>query len=330
MQEQSFAWQQALSEMITSPLELLSLLNLSPSQIPWQWDKNFPLRVTQSFVARMQKGDPLDPLLKQVLSIKEESKLSNNYSSDPLKETEHNPVPGLLHKFKGRVLLTFTSSCAVHCRYCFRRHFPYQENNPGRKGWSQALDYIANHPDIVEVILSGGDPLMAQDQSLALFLKQLSDIKHVKILRMHTRLPVMIPQRICHSLLKVLDDTEQDIVMVYHINHPAEIIPSIAQGVTALKQQGITVLNQTVLLQGVNDNAECLKQLSLNLFQAGILPYYVHLLDAVQGASHFSVSHEEARKLQGSLRAELPGYLVPKFVREIPYHPSKMPLDLLP
>lgn len=330
LKQQTLTWQQALSEMITSPLELLSLLELSPSQIPWQWDKDFPLRVTQSFIARMKKGDFDDPLLKQVLTVKEESKLSYNFSTDPLKETEHNPVPGLLHKFKGRALLTFTSSCAVHCRYCFRRHFPYQKNNPGRKGWSQALDYIAGHPDIIEVILSGGDPLMATDDSLALFLKQLSEIKHVQILRLHTRLPVMIPQRVCHSLLKVLHDAKQEVVMVYHINHPNEIIPSIAQGVTTLRQQGITVLNQAVLLQGINDNIECLKQLSLTLFQAGILPYYVHLLDPVQGASHFFVSHDKAKALQESLRTELPGYLVPRFVREIPYHSSKMPLDLLP
>lgn len=323
-------WQEALGQLITSPLQLLTLLELSPEQIPWQWDKDFPLRVTQSFVARMRKKDPHDPLLRQVLSHKEESKITNNFSKDPLKESEYNPVPGLLHKFKGRVLLTFTSSCAIHCRYCFRRHFPYHDNNPGRKGWSQALDYIAQRPQIIEVILSGGDPLLASDETLALFLKQLSEIKHVKLLRIHTRLPVVIPQRICPSLLKVLQETKQEIVMVYHINHPAEIIPAIAQGVKQLKQHNITVLNQSVLLQGVNDDAKCLTELSLSLFQAGILPYYIHLLDTVQGANHFCVSLNSAKHLQQQLREALPGYLVPKFVQEIPNYPSKIPLDLLP
>lgn len=328
--QQSLTWQQALSEMVTSPLDLLSMVNLSPEDIPWQWDKDFPLRVTKSFISRMQKSDPQDPLLKQVLSIKIESQLNSNFSDDPLEETKYNPIPGLLHKFPSRVLLTFTSSCAIHCRYCFRRHFPYQSNNVGRKGWTQVLDYIASHPEIVEVILSGGDPLMAQDDVINEFLQKLSHIPHVQLLRIHTRLPVVVPQRITQHLLRILHDVPLQIVMVYHINHPNEIIPAITQGVSKLKQHGITVLNQSVLLAGVNDNIECLKTLSLDLFKAGIMPYYVNLLDAVQGASHFFVSKKKAKELQQSLRENLPGYLVPKFVQEIPHRLSKTPIDILP
>ncbi len=327
--QQSQTWQQAISEMITDPMVLLTALDLNPDQISWQWDKSFPLRVTMSFISRMEKRNPNDPLLKQVLSLRTESQLDNNYSCDPLKESEYNPVPGLLHKFPSRVLLTFTSSCAIHCRYCFRRHFPYQNNNPGRKGWQGALEYIAAHPEIVEVILSGGDPLMALDETIHLFLKQLADISHVRLLRIHTRLPVVIPQRICQSLLKMLSDSRFEVVMVYHINHPNEIIPAIAQGVTRLKQHGVTVLNQSVLLKDVNDDSEILKKLSFDLFSAGILPYYVNILDPVQGASHFFVEQAKAKRIQQDLREHLPGYLVPKFVQEIPHQLSKTALDLV-
>lgn len=329
VKQQQLSWQRALRDMITDPLELLSLLALSPNQISWQWDKNFPLRVTRSFVARMQKGDPHDPLLKQVLSLKLESQSSEGYTDDPLKESLCNPVPGLLHKFKSRVLLTFTSSCAIHCRYCFRRDFPYEENNPGRKGWGEALAYIANHPEIFEVILSGGDPLMAQDEALSSFFAQLEEIPHIQLLRIHTRLPVVIPARISREFLKMIRQTRFNIVMVYHINHPNEIIPAIKQGVMQLKQQHITVLNQSVLLKGVNDSAKCLKALSLKLFDAGILPYYVNMLDPIQGASHFSLPLADAQQLQQELRACLPGYLVPKFVQEIPHQPNKIPVDRL-
>jgi EF-P beta-lysylation protein EpmB len=328
--QQSLTWQQALSEMVTSPVDLLSRLELSLDDIPWQWDKDFPLRVSKSFIARMQKGNPYDPLLKQVLSLKIESQLDDNFSEDPLQESKYNPLPGLLHKFPSRVLLTFTSSCAIHCRYCFRRHFPYQSNNVGRKGWSQALEYIANHPEIVEVILSGGDPLMAQDAAINEFLQQLSLIPHVQLLRIHTRLPVVIPQRISMNLVKILHDCRFQVIVVYHINHPNEIIAAITQGVNSLKQQGITVLNQSVLLAGVNDDEQCLKTLSLDLFKSGIMPYYVNLLDSVHGASHFFVSHAKAKKLQQSLRENLPGYLVPKFVQEVPHRLSKTPIDNIP
>lgn len=321
-------WEQMLREMITDPLELLSLLKLSPEQIGWQDYKDFPLRVTKSFVERMKKGDPHDPLLRQVLPLNQESHLSPQYSLDPLQEKAFNPVPGLLHKYPSRVLLTLTSSCAVHCRYCFRRYFPYTENNPGRQ-WQKILNYLNQHPKIIEVILSGGDPLMASNQTIGLFLKELTAISHIQLVRIHTRLPIMIPQRINSELVSILGQSRFRVTMVYHINHPAEIVSAIGKGVCLLRQQGITVLNQSVLLQGINDEIKILKQLSLALFEAGILPYYVHMLDLVQGIQHFSVPLQHAKKLQQALREQLPGYLVPKFVQEQAYAACKTSIDNL-
>lgn len=320
-------WQHALRQMITDPLVLLALLGLSEHDIPWQWDKQFPLRVTQSFVSRMQKGNPHDPLLRQVLCTPSESYSSNAYSTDPLQESAFNPVPGVLHKYPSRALITLTSSCAIHCRYCFRRHFPYKKNNPGRQ-WDAIFAYLENHPDIIEVILSGGDPLMATDETLALFLERLNAIRHIELLRFHTRLPVVIPERINTTLLSALQ-TRFHTTMVYHINHPAEVTAQIAAGVSMLQKQGIHVLNQSVLLRGVNDNIECLKDLSLVLFKAGILPYYLHVLDKVAGSEHFAVTLSKAQNLQQALRNALPGYLIPKFVKELPNALCKTPLEIL-
>lgn len=321
-------WQDALKEMITCPKVLLTLVGLSPEEIDWHWDPDFPVRVPKSYIQRMKKGDPADPLLRQVLSLKEESQQTLGYSPDPLNEKSYNPVSGVLHKYTSRALITFTSSCAIHCRYCFRRHFPYAENNPGRR-WGEILDYLHKNTDILEVILSGGDPLMAQDASLSGFLSELVKIPHLQFLRIHTRLPVVIPERINDSFLDIFENCRLQTTLVYHINHPAEIIVPITQGVQALKQRGITVLNQSVLLKGVNDSIDCLKSLSFNLFKAGILPYYVHLLDTVKGAEHFGVSLECAKTFQTALRNALPGYLVPRFVREIPGALSKTTIDLL-
>ena len=326
LQQQS-DWQQALRQLITDPLLLLSQLGLNEKDIPWQWDKQFPLRVSQSFVNRMQKGNPNDPLLRQVLCVQDENHTSDSFSTDPLQESAYNPVPGLLHKYPSRVLVTLTSSCAIHCRYCFRRHFPYKKNNPGRQ-WDEIYAYLESHPDIIEVILSGGDPLMATDETLQLFIKGLSGIRHIELLRFHTRLPVVIPERITRGLLQALESRFHT-TMVYHMNHPAEMTSTIANGVMSLKNQGIQLLNQSVLLRGVNDNVECLKNLSLALFKAGILPYYLHLLDKVKGSEHFAIPLETAHNLQQALRASLPGYLVPKFVKELPHARSKVPLEAL-
>jgi EF-P beta-lysylation protein EpmB len=324
--QQQTQWQDELKNLFTQPLELLNYLELDPQTIPWISDLNFPLRVPRNFAKKMVKGDPHDPLLKQVLSIDLESQKSTFSSSDPLQESHFNPVPGLLHKYDSRVLLTFTPSCAVHCRYCFRIHFPYTANNPGKAGWQVALDYIRDRPEIVEVILSGGDPLMATNAHIESFLKALSTIEHVKMLRFHTRLPVVIPSRIDENLVDMLCQFRFQTTMIYHINHPNEIDRSITQGVSLLRKNAITVLNQSVLLKGINDNLACLKRLSLDLFTAGILPYYMHLLDPVEGAEHFLTHKENAQALQAALRGALPGYLVPRFVQEIPGEKSKVSL----
>ncbi|MCS5710160.1 EF-P beta-lysylation protein EpmB [Candidatus Berkiella aquae] len=320
-------WQQALRQMITDPTTLLQMLDLSEKDIAWQWDKQFPLRVSESFVRRMRKADPNDPLLRQVLSTPEESHSSNKYSTDPLQEARFNPVPGLLHKYPSRVLITLTSSCAIHCRYCFRRHFPYKKNNPGRQ-WDAIFSYLENQPDVFEVILSGGDPLMASDKTLSAFLQELAKIRHIELLRFHTRLPVVIPERITSTLLATLDNRFHTTI-VYHINHARELIPQIAEGVAKIRKQGIQVLNQSVLLRDINDNVECLKNLSLALFKSGIMPYYLHMLDKVAGSEHFEISLAKAQHLQQALRESLPGYLVPKFVKELPNAFCKIPLETL-
>lgn len=327
--QQPIAWQQNLKHLITCPETLLERLKIAPNSLPYIWDKKFPVRVTESFMARMQKGDPNDPLLRQVLSVPEESQLSSFSSPDPLEEKRFNPLPGLLHKFSDRVLLTFTSSCAIHCRYCFRRHFPYTENNPGLSGWQAVFEYIEQRPNIYEVILSGGDPLMASDNHLREFLNELAKIKHVKLLRFHTRLPIVLPERITDPLLTLLAEQRFATSMVYHVNHANEIVPAIRNGTAKLRQAGVTVLNQSVLLKEINDSEAALKALSFALYAAGILPYYLNLLDPVEGADHFYVSREKAKSLQKNLRQTLPGYLVPKFVQEIPHHHSKTPLDTL-
>jgi len=326
LNQQPPRWQQALSELFTCAAELLTFLEIPSEALPWLNCDKFPLRVPKSYALRMKKGDPNDPLLRQVLSIDLESQKNFKYSYDPLDEKKYNPLPGLLHKYPSRVLLTFAPSCAVHCRYCFRRHFPYSENNLGKKGWSPILEYLANKPEIIEVILSGGDPLMASNDTLAIFLKQLSAIQHIKFLRFHTRLPVVIPERIDDDFVKIVSTFRFTTTLVYHINHPAEITEEITEGVRLLQKHGITVLNQSVLLKGINDSLECLKTLSITLFKAGILPYYIHLLDPVQGTAHFEVATQQAKQLQHALRAALPGYLVPRFVREIAGEQSKVPL----
>ncbi len=327
--KQSEPWQQALKNLITSPEDLLQSLNLLESELPWQIDQGFPLRVSQSFVRKMQKSNPNDPLLRQVLSTKEESLLTDNFEQDPLKEAQKNPIPGLLHKFSNRVLLTVTQACPVHCRYCFRRYFPYADNQLNKKHWPQIKQYLIQHSNIHEVILSGGDPLMLTDTHLASLLDMLSDIPHIKVIRFHTRMPVMIPERISAGFLKILQNQPQKLVMVYHINHANEICDEITLGAERLKKIGCTVLNQSVLLKGVNDNLETLTTLCWSLFQSGILPYYIHLLDSVAGAQHFDVSIEQAQQLEQALMAELPGYCVPKFVKEIPGKPSKILLRQL-
>lgn len=322
------AWQSELKATVNDPTQLFKLLALSEDFLPaaQQAVKLFPLRVTQSFIARMRKGDPQDPLLNQVLPLGAEMLEVPGFSQDPLAESQHNPVPGLLHKYQGRVLLTVTGGCAIHCRYCFRRHFPYHKNTVGRKNWSQFLHYIAADDSIREVILSGGDPLVADDHHLSELITQLAMIPQLQILRIHSRLPIVLPQRINAELIQALTRTRLRPVMVIHCNHAQEIDETVAKALQMLVSSNITVLNQTVLLKTINDSLSALENLSYRLFNCHVLPYYLHLLDKVQGAAHFEVPMETAKKLYWQLRQRLPGYLVPTLVQEMPGATSKLPI----
>lgn len=310
-------WQKALAEVITNPAELCELLQLDPAHFANEHAiADFALRVPRSFVARMQKGNLHDPLLKQILPLAQETQIMPGYSHDPLHEKSTNPIPGLLHKYHGRVLLLISGGCAINCRYCFRRHFAYQENIPQKSGWESALDYIAADKNISEVIYSGGDPLVAKDTILESLTKKIAKIPHVTLLRVHTRLPIVIPERITDELLHWLTSTRLSPVLVIHCNHANEINADVVNALQRLRKAGVTVLNQAVLLRSINDRADTLIALSQKLFAAGVLPYYLHLLDAVQGAAHFFVPTLEAKQLMGEVARKLPGYLVPKLVQE--------------
>jgi EF-P beta-lysylation protein EpmB len=273
----------------------------------------------------MRAGDPRDPLLRQVLPVVAETAVRGGYVDDPVGDLAAETAPGLLHKYRGRALLLVTGACAIHCRYCFRRAFPYGES-VGSARLDAAVDALAAQPDIDEVILSGGDPLSLRDDRLATLARRLAAIPHLRRLRVHTRLPVTIPSRVTPSLIDWLTGTRLQPVMVVHVNHPQELDASVADGLAGLRSAGVPLLNQAVLLRGVNDDQASLTALSTRLFEVGVLPYYLHLLDRVRGAAHFAVSARRARALLAGLRATLPGYLVPKLVREIAGQPSKTPL----
>jgi EF-P beta-lysylation protein EpmB len=321
-------WQTLLSEAISEPEQLLHELGLpeallSPARGA---SARFRLRVPRGFLQRMRRGDPHDPLLRQVLPLGDELREVPGYSDDPLAEMDVMPSPGVLHKYRGRALLTLTGACAVHCRYCFRRHYPYSEANPARDQWQLTTDYLRRHSDTNEVILSGGDPLTLSDQRLASLAADLAAIPNLKRLRIHSRVPVMIPERIDASLLEWVSATPLQVVLVIHCNHPNEIDASVEEAMGQLHEAGVSLLNQSVLLRGINDRAEALVELSEKLFAAGVMPYYLHQLDPVQGAAHFSVSDATARALLEQMRNQLPGYLLPRLVREYPGQPSKSPL----
>lgn len=321
----SSPWQQALANAVTNRVDLYQLLalELPDTELKAQAQDAFALRVPHAFISRMTKGNLSDPLLLQVLPQAIEMLSVENFSTDPLQETHHNPVPGLLHKYPNRVLLTLTGGCAINCRYCFRRHFPYDDNLPGRANWHHTLAYIAANDAIDEVILSGGDPLMLKDHVLAEFVTQLEKITHVTRLRIHTRLPIVIPERVTTEWIAWMKQSRFCVVVVVHCNHANEIDDAVVDAMQQLRTAGITVLNQSVLLKHVNDTADALVQLSKRLFEAGMLPYYLHLLDKVQGAAHFDVPEEKANALIAAIKTQLPGYLVPRLVREVPNLLSK-------
>jgi EF-P beta-lysylation protein EpmB len=324
------AWQVALQTVVSDSDELLTLLGLSADDLAIDRGQTFPLRVPRAFVARMQPGRADDPLLRQVLPVVAERARMPGFTVDPLAEAEANPVPGLIHKYRGRVLLIVNGHCAIHCRYCFRRHFPYAAQQASKGEWSRAFDYIARDDSIREVILSGGDPLSVPDRHLQWLISQVEAIPGVARLRIHSRLPVVIPQRITPALVAVLAGSRLQASLVIHANHAQELDDSVAAALWPLRRAGIVLLNQTVLLAGINDEVEALSALSERLFAIGVLPYYLHLLDQVAGAAHFAVSEARAQALREALRARLPGYLVPQFVREVAQAASKIPLSPVP
>lgn len=326
-QEQN--WQTQLSQLITDPHELLDILQLSPEQLlsgAILASAEFKLRVPRAFVSKMQKGNPLDPLLLQVLPHHLELEEHAGFVTDPLGEEAANQLAGVLHKYQSRFLLTLTGACAVHCRYCFRRHFPYQDNLPKNEDWLPIKNYLLQHPEINEVILSGGDPLTLSNRKLAVWIERLESLKQIKILRIHSRVPIVIPERIDEELIYLLKNSRLRVILVVHANHAAELDDSTCTKLSALTQAQILVLNQSVLLKGVNDSAEILVELSQRLFEAGIMPYYLHVLDKVKGAHHFDLSANVIDKIYTDLLANLPGYLVPKLVREIAGEKNKTPL----
>ena len=321
-------WQTEMAEAVRDPRELLALLQLDPAWLEpaKQAAALFPLRVPHAFLARIAKGDPTDPLLRQVLPLGAELREVPGYGRDPVGDMPSLAARGLLHKYQGRVLLITTGACGVHCRYCFRRHFPYSEETARADDWREALDYLKNDTSINEVILSGGDPLSLGDERLAGLVRSLEGIPHIRRLRIHTRQPVVLPSRVDEGLVAWLKACRLQKVVVLHVNHAQEIDAAVREACTRLRETGATLLNQTVLLRGVNDSAKVLSNLSDALFEAGVLPYYLNLLDPVAGAAHFDVPEAEALALMTELRAELPGYLVPRLVREVPGAPSKMPV----
>lgn len=326
-QEQN--WQSQLSDLITDPLELLEVLKLCPEQLlsgAILASEQFKLRVPRAFVGKMTVGDPLDPLLLQVLPHHLELEDYPDFVTDPLGEEQANQQPGVLHKYKSRFLLTLTGACAVHCRYCFRRHFPYQENLPKNEDWLNIKNYIESQPDINEVIFSGGDPLTLSNRKLKLWIERLESLPQIKFLRIHSRVPIVIPNRVDEELISLLKNSRLRIILVVHSNHAAELDDLTCARLSLLVQQQITVLNQAVLLKGINNSAQVLVDLSYRLFDAGIMPYYLHVLDKVKGAHHFDLSPKEINLIYKDVLENLPGYLVPKLVREIAGEKNKTPL----
>jgi EF-P beta-lysylation protein EpmB len=311
-------WQTALANAIKDPNELLAQLGLTDrlDAIDDTVLKQFPLRVTQSYINKMRHGDPLDPLLRQVFPLIDEGFTHKSFVNDPVGDQLAITSPGLLQKYHGRALLLTTGACAIHCRYCFRRHFPYNDSNPLASQWQQTLITLQQDTSINEIILSGGDPLALSDNKLAQMVSELELIPHLKRLRVHTRLPVVLPERINDSLLSWIKSTRFQVVMVIHANHSHELTQAEAEALKALAQAQVQLLNQTVLLKGINDSVEALTNLSERLIEVGVLPYYLHLLDPVAGAGHFDVTEKIGTELIKQLRTNLSGYLVPRLVRE--------------
>ncbi len=326
------SWQRSIQQGISSVGALLDALELSADEVDASLvaQRDFPLRVPRAFVARMRCGDGRDPLLRQVLPIGAETARVSGFDIDPLRESAVSPSRGVLRKFQDRALLVVTGACAVHCRYCFRRHFPYAEHGAWGSAWDDALAAIRDDPAITEVILSGGDPLSVRDDGLKTLADALATIPHVTRLRIHTRLPIVLPERVDDDLLAWLCGSRLTPVMVVHANHANEIDADVRAALARLRAADVLLLNQSVILRGVNDDVAVLVELSEALFAAGVMPYYLHVLDPVAGAAHFQVPDDEASALVAAMMRRLPGYLVPRLVREVPGAPAKVPVPVDP
>ncbi len=321
-------WQQRWREAIRDPRELLRQLGLDPVELGVSDEAagQFAVRVPQGFAARMRHGDRHDPLLRQVLPITDELRIVPGFSLDAVGDGAAKKATGVIQKYRGRALLVTTGSCAINCRYCFRRHFDYGTENAAREGWRDAVDAIAQDPDIDEVILSGGDPLSLATHKLVELTQALRQIPHLRRLRIHSRLPVVLPERVDDELVQWLDSLPWPVAFVIHANHANEFDASVDAAMARLREAGATLLNQAVLLRGVNDSIEALQALSERSFAAGVLPYYLYQVDRVEGVAHFEVDDDTAKDLHAQLTARLSGYLVPKLVREISGDTSKRPV----
>ncbi|MEX2479658.1 MAG: EF-P beta-lysylation protein EpmB [Gammaproteobacteria bacterium] len=323
-------WREQLAQAYRDPRALLAALDLDARQVDLSPGAaaTFPFRVTRAYAGRIEPGNAADPLLRQVLPIGAEMHVHADFGADPVGERKLANHGNLLQKYAGRALLVMTGACAIHCRYCFRRTYPYADHS-GRSQLERGLAAIGDDPTIREVILSGGDPLVLDDDAIADICVRLAAISHVRRVRLHSRLPVVLPARLTPRLLALLGGQRFPVVLVIHANHPQEIDRETTAALTACHAVGVTLLNQAVLLRGVNDDAEVLGQLCEKLFAAGVLPYYVHLLDRVAGAAHFDVEDPRARAIERALRATLPGYLMPRFVREVAGAAAKLPMHEL-
>ncbi len=318
-------WQKAMANSFKSATELLSYLSIAPEELPYSvdFDSHFRMRIPQYFAELIDASNPFDPILLQALPLAEENSVIPGFIEDPLEEADYAPTAGVIHKYHNRVLLIAHQACAIHCRYCFRRHFPYSKQALRGEALESALSYIAAKKEVTEVILSGGDPLSLSDSQLFEILKRIDALPNIKTIRIHSRTPVVLPNRITTELARHISQLQSQIVFVIHCNHPNEITAKLGKSLNQLRTSGVHLLNQSVLLKGINDNAQTLITLSNKLFDIGVLPYYLHSLDPVKGTHHFAVSDSAANELWLSMQKEISGYLLPRLVREIPAKASK-------
>ncbi|NQY41899.1 MAG: EF-P beta-lysylation protein EpmB [Legionellales bacterium] len=322
------SWQSILANSATNIQDILNEFKLNINDFydkPIEID-NFRIKVPYTFLKKIVPGDPNDPILKQILPSQSELVKLKNYHYDQLLENQSNPTPGILHKFKGRVIVTMTGNCAIHCRYCFRRYFDYKSNIPNKKKWNEIKLYLTENSDIFEVFLSGGDPLLNNDTYLGDFINMLTTVPNITTLRIHSRIPIVLPERITQNFLRILQGNNLIKVMVVHANHPQELDEQIQQKIQLLRNAGLTVFNQSVLLSNINNDPDVLIKLSKKLFSYNILPYYLHMLDQVIGSQKFYVDKKDAQDIYHKLLINLPGYLVPKLVKESAKSPYKIPI----